>query len=123
MPKDIVQQITTQLSLKEKATEIEALLARLHDIEPQDMAKALFTLEFHKELGTVLAKNSGTQPDQSELFFSRSLKDEIQSIYLELARHLKEQTYGSSQLMNAVFDFFTHTMKSLVKVSHFVSSN
>lgn len=123
MAKDIVQQIATHLSVQEKATEIEDLLSRLHDIEPEEMAKALFTLEFHNTLGNVLAKSSSVFSDQSELFFSRGLKDEIQSIYLELAKHLKSQTYGSSQLMNAVFDFFTHTMKSLVKVRHFVSSN
>jgi len=123
MAKDIVQQITTHLSIKEKDNEVEALLDRLHDIEPNEMAEALFVLEFHKELGKILAKSAGPDVDLSQLFLSRGLKDEIQSIYLELAKHLKAQSYGANQLMNAVFDFFTHTIKSLVKVPHFLSSN
>ncbi len=123
MAKDIVKQVTTHIGLQQKAAEIEALLDRLHDIEPQEMARALFTLEFHSHMGKVLAKNPALSPDNTQLFFSRGLKDEIQAIYLELAKHLKEQTHGSSQLMNAVFDFFSHTMKSLVKVQHFVSPN
>jgi len=123
MAKDLVRQITTHLNVQEKATEIEALLDRLSDIEPKEMARALFTLEFHKEMGQVIACNPAISPDQGELFFSRGVKDEIQMIYLELAKHLKDQTHGASQLMNAIFDFFTLTMKSLVKVPHFVSSN
>jgi len=123
MAKDIVQQISTHLSLQEKDTEVETLLTRLNDIEPKDMAEALFVLEFHKELGQVVARCTNAESDHSQLIFSRSMKDEIQTIYLELAKHLRAQSHGSTQLMNAVFDFFNLTLKSLVKVPLLVSSN
>ncbi len=123
MSRNPILQVQTELTLREKSTDIEALLARLSDIEPKEMAEALCTIEFHKELNKMLARHPAVDLDLTKLFFSRGLKDEIQAIYLELAKHLRAESHGASNLMNAVFDFFSSTIKSLLKVPHFFSNN
>ena len=107
-----------------KSIEIEDLLSRLQDLCPDEMAKALCTIEFHKKFNQAfLNYNSSMEQDPTPLFFSRGLKNEIQAIYLELARHLKAKNHGANELMNQVFDFFSQTLKSLLKVPNLISNN
>ncbi|MCC6273244.1 MAG: hypothetical protein IT572_07225 [Deltaproteobacteria bacterium] len=107
-----------------KPIEIEDLVSRLQDLCPEEMAKALFTLEFHKKFSQAFqGYHAAMQQDPTSLFFSRGLKHEIQTIYLELARHLKAKNAGATELMNQVFDFFGATLKSLLKVPNLVSNN
>ena len=104
--------------------EIQDLVSRLQDLCPNEMAKALITLEFHKKFSQAFRSyNAAMQQDPTPLFFSRGLKHEIQTIYLELARHLKAKNHGATDLMNQVFDFFGATLKSLLKVPNLVSNN
>jgi len=108
----------------QKSIEIEDLLSRLQDLCPDEMAKALCTIEFHKKLSQAfLNHNAAMEQDPTLLFFSRGLKKEIQTIYLELARHLKAKNHGANELMNQVFDFFSKTLKSLLKVPNLISNN
>ncbi len=107
-----------------KPVEIADLITRLQDLCPEEMAKALITLEFHKKFsGSFQAFQQAMAQDPTPLFFSRGLKHEIQSIYLELARHLKAKNQGATDLMNQVFDFFNATLKALSKVPYLVSNN
>lgn len=109
---------------KKKAVEIEDLMTRLQDLCPEEMAKALITLEFHKKFsGSFQAFQTAMAQDPTPLFFSRGLKREIQAIYLELARHLKAKNQGATDLMNQVFDFFNATLKALSNVPNLVSNN
>ena|SRR5215831_1034516 len=104
--------------------DIKDLVTRLQDLCPQQMAKALYTLEFHKKLNTTFRTHiHWSNQFPTDLYFSRGMKQEIQTIYLELARHLKAKNQGATDLMNQVFDFFTETVKSLVKVPFLVSNN
>ena len=107
-----------------KPIEIQDLVSRLQDLCPEEMAKALFTLEFHKQFSQAFrGYHAAMQQDPTPLFFSRGLKHEIQTIYLELARHLKAKNEGATDLMNQAFDFFGATLKSLTKVPNLVSNN
>lgn len=107
-----------------KPIEIEALVSRLQDLCPEEMAKALITLEFHKKFSQAFRGYSAAlAQDPTALFFSRGLKHEIQTIYLELARHLKAKNHGATELMNQVFEFFGDTLKSLMKVPNLISNN
>jgi len=107
-----------------KTVEIADLINRLQDLCPEEMAKALITLEFHKKFsGSFQAFQAAIAQDPTPLFFSRGLKREIQAIYLELARHLKAKNEGASDLMNQVFDFFNATLKALSNVPNLVSNN
>ncbi len=101
----------------QESPEVKALLARLSDIQPHEMAEALFTVETESQFPHIFAQVSGVLGDQSKMCFSRGLKNEIESIYLELAQHLRSKTPGSTDLMNEVFDFLKKTLVSLIKTN------
>jgi hypothetical protein len=103
--------------------QVAALLGRLQDINPADMAQALCTLEFHNKINDFFPCGAAVQMDQTKLYFSRGLKDEVQSIYRELAQQLRARAQGSVQLMEAVFVFLSKTLREVVRVNHFVSNN
>ncbi len=103
--------------------EVQNLFSRLVDIGPQEWAEALLHLEsFQNHFGLFL-KLPLSCLDGSKLYFSRGLKDEIESIYLELARHLRSKSSGSVDLMNAVFEFFTKTLSELARSPILLSMN
>lgn len=110
-------------SPKEAAAPVGTLLERLREIDPNEMASALCTLEFHNQLKEFQIRTPHFEMDESQLFFSRGLKDEVENIYLELASHLRAKTQGANVLLDAVFDLFTRTLASLPRVAHFVSNN
>ena len=103
--------------------EVQALMSRLLDIEPMEMAKALYNLESRKTFSYLYLYSPDGDEVQTDLMFSQGLKDEIESIYLELAQHLRSKSVGSVDLMNAVFDFFSETMGSITKVPWLISNN
>ncbi len=103
--------------------EIQSLMERIKGIKPVEVAEALSTLESHKNFSQVSSYCMASSMDQTKLFFSRGLKNEIESIYLELAKHLRDQTTGSIPLMNAIFDLFSESLKALFKVPQFLSMN
>ena len=102
---------------------VEALLERLQEIDPAEMASALCNLEFHNQLQGFQIKSPHFQFDETQLYLSRGLKDEVEKIYLDLARHLKARSDGANQLLDAVFELFTRTLTSLMQVSRFISNN
>jgi len=108
---------------KDPGNSVAVLLERLQEIDPGDMATALCTLEFHNQLQGFQIKSPHYQFDQTELYLSRGLKDEVEKIYLELARHLRSRTQGANQLLDAVFELFAKTLASLLQVSRFISNN
>ncbi|HKY62345.1 MAG TPA: hypothetical protein VJR29_02910 [bacterium] len=102
---------------------VEDLLQRLEELCPREMAQALCTLEFHEHLAKKSASFNPHSPGETSIYFSRGLKQEIQGIYLELAKHLKAQNRDAHKLMDRVFEFFEQTMKFMVQSPLMVSSN
>ncbi len=104
--------------------EITALMARLTELEPKELALALYHLETFKEAPYLSCYQAHVDLEQNtQLFFSRGLKQEFEAIYLDLARHLKSRSKGSHDLMNAVFDFLGKTLTSMIDVPYLVSMN
>lgn len=105
--------------------EVRALMLRLMELEPKDLAMALYHLETFKEAPYLSRYRSNLEStkDQTQMFFSRGVKEEVEAIYLDLARHLKSRSKGSHDLMNAVFEFLGKTLNSMVDVPHLVSMN
>lgn len=101
---------------------VEDLLQRLEELCPREMAQALCTLEFHERFAKSSSFNPHS-PGETSIYFSRGLKQEIQGIYLELARHLKAENRDAHKLMDRVFEFFEQTMKFMVQSPLMVSSN
>lgn len=118
----ISQEIQIQDS-KSTHPEVEALMGRLMELEPKEMADALYHLETLKEFPHILSRTPQTQKEETKLYFSQGLKHEMETIYLELAKHLRTQSGGAVDLMNAVFDFFSKTLKALPEVPHLFSMN
>ena len=103
--------------------EIRALMARLTEMDPRELAEALFHLESFKDFPHIFTNVSRRSHDQSKLFFSRGLKSEMESIYLDLAEHLRKRSEGSVDLMNAVFEFLGKTLLSFIDVPYLTSMN
>jgi hypothetical protein len=102
---------------------VEELLQRLEDLCPKEMAEALCNLEFYQCFAGKTPSFNPHLPGESSIYFSRGLKQEIQEIYLELAKHLRTENRQAHQLMDRVFEFFDETMRFLVQAPLLVSSN
>lgn len=110
-------------SPEESHPEVQALMARLMDIEPKEMAEALSQLEARQEFPYLYIKSPHFTEDQDDFLYSEDLKKEIQTIYLDLAKHLRQNSEGSVDLMNEVFDFFSKTLSALVKMPYLTNNN
>ena len=103
--------------------EIIALMERLDDIEPKELAEALYHIESLKEFPHIFTSTLSQLVEEDKIYFSRGLKQEMETIYLELAKHLRSRSKGSIDLMNAVFDFLGKTLTSFMEVPHLISLN
>lgn len=121
--KSLIVEISTTHELEKAHPEIRALMSRVGEIEPKALAEAFYHLESTKEFPHLFVKNHSLRAEETQIYFSRGLKNEIESIYLELAKHLESKTQGSLDLMNAIFDLFTDTLASLVKIPYLASPN
>jgi hypothetical protein len=108
---------------KDQHPEIRALMGRLTEMEPRELAEALFHLESFKDFPQIFTNVSRRSQDQTKLYFSRGLKNEMESIYLDLAKHLRKRSEGSVALMNAVFEFLGKTLLSFIDVPYLTSMN
>jgi hypothetical protein len=102
---------------------VDELLHRLKGLCPRAMAEALCTLEFHQHFANKTSFFNPSSPGETSIYFSRDLKREIQSIYMELAKHLQAQNQDAHKLMDRVFEFFDETMKFLAQSPLLVSNN
>lgn len=111
--------------MHKKAThsEVEELITKLESIRPEDFALALCHLESRDRLHKIHLKSKNKNIEQSSLFFARGLQHEMKNMYLQLARHLRARSDGSSQLMHRMFDFFSKTMIELTQLPQFNSQN
>lgn len=103
--------------------EVIELMERLDEIAPHEMAQALYHIESLKEFPQLFNPSLLREGEESRIYFSRGLKQEIESIYLELAKHLRCRSNGSIDLMNAVFDFLGKTLASFLEVPSLISMN
>ena len=122
--KGLENQLVTSGENEVTHPEVRALLARLTELEPKDLAMALYHLETIKEVPYLsFHRPQFNSKMETQIYFSRGLKKEIEEIYLDLARHLKSRSKGSQDLMNAVFDFLGKTLTSMIEVPYLVSMN
>lgn len=102
---------------------VEELLQRLEGLCPREMAEALCALEFHQRFADKAPTFNPHAPGETSIYFSRGLKEEIQEIYVELAKHLRAQNEDAHELMDRIFEFFEETVKFLVQSPLLVCSN
>ena len=121
--KSMWEDLASEAGINEADSDVYVLLERLKEITPLELAEALCILESHKNFSEASQIFSSTISDSTKLYLSRILKKEMETIYLELAKHLRNKSHGSVNLLNTVFDFLAKTMKVLVRVPHLVSLN
>jgi len=121
--KVLIEQISDHQRGEGDHPEIRALMARLSEITPIDMARALYHLESFSKIPQIFMKSPQGVLEETQMYFSRGLKSEVEEIYLELAKHLRAKSRGSVDLMNAVFDFFSQTLHTMVEIPHLISMN
>ncbi|MBL7685180.1 MAG: hypothetical protein JNK65_03990 [Deltaproteobacteria bacterium] len=122
--KIIIDKIISGYHTEGPLPSLKELNSCLEQMDPQELAKAIFVSE-HNHCKTVLSTRSNLlDPNKNtHLFFSQSVTDDVQKIFIAIAQHYKKKPLEADASVDQIFHYFYKALVVLATKEGLTSYN